>query len=108
MIVMPKQVKQARELLGWSVSTLAERSKLSHDTIKNFENNVHPLSALNVAAIRIALEAAGAEFTDGEQQSEKLKEDQTHNAPRWLSGVLLLIVATIAIWALISMLWPPP
>ena len=107
MTITTEQVREARRLLGWSVSALADRSQLSQGTITNFENGVHPISGLNVAAIRLALEAAGVEFTYVEQPSVKLKESHVSEAtrPHWLSELPLLIFALIGIWVLILMLW---
>ncbi len=56
------QSKMARAALGLTVKQLAEKSGVSHDTIVRFEGG-QELKPRTIAAIRAALEAAGAELT---------------------------------------------
>ena len=59
-----RQVKAARELLGWKQADLAEGSGLSIATIGRMETQEGELTGREetVAAIRTALEATGVEF----------------------------------------------
>ena len=56
------QVREARQLLGWSLMTLANKSPVSETTIRNFEKGTHRPTPFKVLAIRRTLEAAGVEF----------------------------------------------
>ncbi len=55
------QSRMARAALGWNLRHLAERARLSHDTIVRFEAG-EELKPRTVDAIRDALEKAGVEF----------------------------------------------
>jgi DNA-binding XRE family transcriptional regulator len=56
------QCRQARTLLGWDEWTLANRARLSEQTVRNLEAGTRRSHAGTVAAIRAALEAAGVIF----------------------------------------------
>lgn len=59
-----RQIKAARELLGWSQSDLAKKSKVSQPTIKRLEAAGGDVGGREDTAekIRSALEKAGIEF----------------------------------------------
>ena len=59
-----RQVKAARALLAWSQKDLAEKSGVSYPTIARLETDDGPIGGRleTAAAIRAALEAAGAVF----------------------------------------------
>jgi transcriptional regulator with XRE-family HTH domain len=73
--ITSEQVRAARALIRWEQRDLAESSKVSLPSIKRLETTPGPLSAQprTVDAIRAALEAAGVEFTNGEQPGVRLK-----------------------------------
>jgi transcriptional regulator with XRE-family HTH domain len=58
------QIRAARGLLDWTQEDLAEKSKLSAQTIKRMEGALGPgrSTDANVEAVRRALEAAGIVF----------------------------------------------
>ena len=58
------QICMFRAALGWSISTLSERSAVSVSTIKRLETEAGFLKATeaNLRLIRETLEAAGIEF----------------------------------------------
>ena len=58
----PEQVRAARNWLGWTQAQLAERSKVSLSTIKDYESGKRSPIANNVEAIQKAMELAGIEF----------------------------------------------
>jgi transcriptional regulator with XRE-family HTH domain len=62
MSISAAQVREARRLLGWTLSTVGGKSDLSESTISFFENGKRRPSAAGVAKIRRALEAAGVVF----------------------------------------------
>jgi transcriptional regulator with XRE-family HTH domain len=67
-----EQIKAARALVDWSQPQLAEASGLSMPTIRRMEGPLGPgrSTAVNVEAVRRALEAAGVIFMDaGEVKS---------------------------------------
>ncbi len=79
----PDQLKAARALLGWSFDRVAARSGTSAQLVSTFEKtgrivsmNVpgHPVPIDAVAAVRTILEAAGVEFTNGDEPGVKLRK----------------------------------
>jgi len=58
----PAQCRAARALLGLSQPQLAERATLSVTALRNFERGASDLQRNNLAAVRTAIEAAGAEL----------------------------------------------
>ena len=73
----PEQSRAARRLLNWSLIRLGARSNLGEGTIRNFEEGRRILSANNLAAIRAALEAAGVEFTNGDQPGVRMRKGRS-------------------------------
>jgi transcriptional regulator with XRE-family HTH domain len=71
--ITPAQSRAARGLLDWSQTELASRSNLSESTIRDFEKGRRVPSLNNLAAVRRAFEAAGVEFTNGNQPGVRLK-----------------------------------
>lgn len=61
MVLTPKLVKSARELLGWRQLDLSEHAGLSRNTIAQFERG-EQLSEDTVWRIQRALELGGIEF----------------------------------------------
>lgn len=61
-----EQIKAARALIDWSQPKLAEASGLSMPTIRRMEGPLGPgrSTAINVDAVRRALESAGVVFLD--------------------------------------------
>ena len=64
----------ARAALGLGIRELALAAKVSIDTITRFERG-DQLKERTIEAIRRALEAAGVEFTNGEQPGVRLTKD---------------------------------
>jgi transcriptional regulator with XRE-family HTH domain len=56
------QVREARELLGWTQIRLARAAKVSQTTACNVERDDARLTTWAQHAIRSALESAGVEF----------------------------------------------
>jgi transcriptional regulator with XRE-family HTH domain len=69
----PMQCKMARVGAGLGVIELAEKAKVSTNTITRFERG-EPLRERTVDAIRAALEAAGVEFTNGDRPGVRLRK----------------------------------
>jgi transcriptional regulator with XRE-family HTH domain len=69
-----RQIKAARELLGWSQGGMASASGVSIPTIKRLEAKSGELGGRDETRekIRATLEAAGVEFTNGDQPGVKL------------------------------------
>lgn len=65
MYVTSEQVRAGRALLDWSRARLAEECGVHQNTLLNFENGKHLGLEETVAAIRVALEAAGVIFVAG-------------------------------------------
>ena len=71
MIFMPVQCRMARAALGWGVRELAAAAKVSTDTVVRFERG-DELKERTIDALQRALEAAGIEFTNGDQPGLRL------------------------------------
>jgi transcriptional regulator with XRE-family HTH domain len=73
MTISPQQSRAARGLLDWSQTQLGVRANLSESTIRDFEKGRRVPAINNLTAIRSALEAAGVEFTNGDQPGVRMK-----------------------------------
>jgi transcriptional regulator with XRE-family HTH domain len=74
MTLNPAQSRAARGLLEWSQSELAAQSNLSESTIRDFEKGRRLPMINNLAAVKAAFEAAGVEFTDGDEPGVRLRK----------------------------------
>jgi hypothetical protein len=74
--VTGRQIAAARTLLGMNQPELAARARISLPTLKRMEASPSDAVGMvnNVGSVRMALEAAGVEFTNGEQPGVRLKE----------------------------------
>jgi transcriptional regulator with XRE-family HTH domain len=67
------QCKMARAAVGMGIRDLAASANVSPDTVARLERG-EMLRERTVDAIRSALEAAGVEFTNGEQPGVRLRK----------------------------------
>jgi transcriptional regulator with XRE-family HTH domain len=74
MIFLPVQCRMARAALGLGVRELAAVAKVSIDTVARFERG-DELKERTIDALQRALEAAGVEFTNGDQPGVRLTKD---------------------------------
>ena len=80
MILLPVQCRMARAALGLGVRQLAAAAKVSIDTVARFERG-DELKERTIEALQRALEAAGVEFTNGDQPGVRLtKAAATHSS----------------------------
>jgi transcriptional regulator with XRE-family HTH domain len=70
-ILLPVQCRVARAALGLGVRELAAAAKVSIDTVARFERG-DELKERTIEALQRALEAAGVEFTNGDQPGVRL------------------------------------
>jgi transcriptional regulator with XRE-family HTH domain len=70
MALTPAQLRAARALLGWSRNDLAEESKTSAETLKNFELRGTDPRQGTVIKWQRALERAGVRFLDTNEDGE--------------------------------------
>jgi transcriptional regulator with XRE-family HTH domain len=71
MIFLPVQCRMARAALGLGVRELAAAAKVSIDTVARFERG-DALKERTIDALQRALEAAGVEFSNGDQPGVRL------------------------------------
>ena len=76
MIFLPVQCRMARAALGLGVRELAAAAKVSIDTVARFERG-DELKERTIDALQRALEAAGVEFTNGDQPGVRLTKATT-------------------------------
>ena len=74
MPVTPGQCRAARALIGWSQEQLASSSKVAKATIANFELGKRVPYDRTLDDISAALEAAGVEFTNGDEPGVKMRK----------------------------------
>jgi transcriptional regulator with XRE-family HTH domain len=65
------QVRMARAAVGWGVRELAEKAGVNANTVTRIENGADAKQS-TMDALQRALEAAGVEFTNGEQPGVRL------------------------------------
>src|SRR5205823_13918214 len=70
-MIFALQCRMARAALGWGVRELAAAAKVSIDTVARFERG-DELKERTIDALQRALEAAGVEFTNGDQPGVRL------------------------------------
>lgn len=80
MIFLPVQCRMARAALGLGVRELAVAAKVSIDTVARFERG-DELRERTIDALRHALEAAGVEFTNGDQPGVRLSKAAAERSP---------------------------
>jgi transcriptional regulator with XRE-family HTH domain len=68
----PSQCRAARGILNWTQDEMASAARLSVVTVRNFENEKSTPQRASLDVIQRALEAAGVEFTNGEQPGVRL------------------------------------
>lgn len=68
----PAQCRMARAGISWGVRDLAAAASVAMGTLVDFETGKRTPQPRTLAAIRTALEAAGVEFTNGDQPGVKL------------------------------------
>ena len=62
MIIAAAQVREARKLLGWTVTALAARTGVDSKHLEGFEREKRRLSVLDLSVIQTTLAGAGVEF----------------------------------------------
>ena len=74
-MITGEQIRRARELLGWTRFKLSSRASLHPAIVERAEEAAGPLpvTTYQQALLRNALEAAGIEFTNGDEPGVKLK-----------------------------------
>ena len=65
------QLRMARAAIGWGVRELAEKAGVTANTVTRIENGADARQS-TMDALQRALEAAGVEFTNGEQPGVRL------------------------------------
>ena len=65
------QLKMARAAVGWGVRELAEKAGVTANTVTRIENGADAKQS-TIDALQRALEAAGIEFTNGDQPGVRL------------------------------------
>jgi|SRR5215469_1326674 len=90
LLLSSELVRAARALLRWEQADLADASLVSLPTIKRLESKPGIMAAhlSTVAALQKAFEAAGVEFTNGDQPGVRLRKgaearaSEPANAPK--------------------------
>ena len=67
----PIQLRMARAAVGWGVRELAKKAGITANTVTRIENGADAKQS-TMDRLRRALEAAGVEFTNGDQPGVRL------------------------------------
>jgi transcriptional regulator with XRE-family HTH domain len=67
----PIQLRMARAAVGWGVRELAKKAGITANTVTRIENGADAKQS-TIDKLRRALEAAGVEFTNGDQPGVRL------------------------------------
>jgi transcriptional regulator with XRE-family HTH domain len=70
------QLRMARAAVGWGVRELAEKAGVTANTVTRIENGADAKQS-TMDALQRALEAAGVEFTNGEQPGVRVAKAVT-------------------------------
>jgi len=81
-VVTSAQIRMARAAVQWTVRDLAERSGVHRNTVTRIEAG-NPANGPTMAALERALEAAGIEFTNGDQPGVRMKALVYYGEPTW-------------------------
>ena len=74
------QLRMARAAVGWGVRDLAKQAGVTANTVTRIENGADAKQS-TMDALQQALEAAGVEFTNGEQPGVRIsKRAEPHSA----------------------------
>jgi transcriptional regulator with XRE-family HTH domain len=71
------QIRMARAAIGWGVRELAERAGVTANTVTRIENGADAKQS-TMYRLQRALEAAGIEFTNGDQPGVRLTRAVGH------------------------------
>src|SRR4051794_39537592 len=80
------QCRAGRALLDWSQRDLADRSRLSAGTVRDFETGRRTPTRNNLAAMRRALEGAGVRLFDDDSPGVRLLPEAKRGTSIELSG----------------------
>ena len=69
------QCRAARAFIGLSQDDLARQARVGLSTVRNFEAGRSTPYVNNLLAIQRTLEAAGVEFTNGDQPGVRMAKD---------------------------------
>ena len=93
-ILLPVQCRMARAALGLGVRQLAASAKVSIDTVARFERG-DELKERTIEALQRALEAAGVEFTNGDQPGVRLTKAASAHSSKLVSGPKPTVAAKV-------------
>ena len=71
-MLTPAQCRAARGLLDWTQQELADAARIGVATVRLFEGEAAESRQATLAVLRQAFEAAGVEFTNGDQPGVRL------------------------------------
>ncbi|MEL6207290.1 MAG: helix-turn-helix transcriptional regulator [Pseudomonadota bacterium] len=69
----PAQCRAARALIGMEQGDLATAAGVARSTLIDFEKDARTPRGATVSALRSTLEAAGVEFTNGDQPGVRMR-----------------------------------
>ena len=84
--ITPAQIRGARGMLDWSLMDLAKAAGVSVSTVKRINDAHTVVSPATVSIVQRALEAAGIDFLDDEEDGRgmKLKPQRAQTLSRFM------------------------
>jgi transcriptional regulator with XRE-family HTH domain len=86
------QLRMARAAVGWGVRELAEKAGITANTVTRIENGADAKQS-TMDALQAALEAAGIEFTNGDQPGVRLTKAAASRSTEAASASNRLVTA---------------
>ena len=80
-MLTPAQCRAARGLLDWTQQELADAARIGVATVRLFEGEAAESRQATLAVLRQAFEAAGVEFTNGDQPGVRLAKAAAAHSP---------------------------
>ena len=80
-MLTPAQCRAARGLLDWTQQELADAARIEVATVRLFEGEAAESRQATLAVLRQAFEAAGVEFTNGDQPGVRVAKAAATHSP---------------------------
>ena len=88
------QLRMARAAVGWGVRELAERAGITANTVTRIENGADAKQS-TMDRLQGALEAAGVEFTNGDQPGVRLSNAAAASSEKAAAAAKSMIAANV-------------
>ncbi len=88
------QLRMARAAVGWGVRELAKKAGITANTVTRIENGADAKQS-TMDRLQRALEAAGVEFTNGDQPGVRLTKVAAAHSVEFTKGIQSTLAKTV-------------